>query len=109
MCSSDLQGLDAKGNLIGSQFKITRNMWNNAGYAIDTMEIGSAQKVGSFGLSTGNSLISGLRIITDSTGADFKVIAASTKSASTKVPEPTTLLGLAAVGAIAMRRRKMVK
>jgi PEP-CTERM motif len=101
-----VQALDAKGNLIGSQFTIGASMWNNAGYAIDTMEIGSAQKVGSFGLSSKNGAIAGLRLITDSTGADFKVIASS----STKVPEPTALLGMAAIGsALAVRRRKLAK
>jgi hypothetical protein len=101
-----VQALDAKGKLVGSQFTISANMWNNAGYAIDTTEITAAQKVGSFGLSSKNGAIAGLRLITDSTGADFKVIASS----STKVPEPTTLLGMVAIGgALAARRRKLAK
>ncbi len=105
--NSDLkvQAIDAQGNLLGETFTIARNMWSNAGYAIDTKEIGSAQKVGSFGLSSKNGAIAGLRLTTNSTGADFKVIASS---AATKVPEPATLLGFAAIGgALAMRRRKL--
>lgn len=102
--SIKVQGLDAKGNLIGSQFSISKSMWVDAGYAIDTREIGGAQKVGSFGLSSKNGAIAGLRVTTDWSGADFKVIAASTK-----VPEPTTLFGLAAIGAFTMRRRKSAK
>jgi hypothetical protein len=99
-----VQGLDAKGNLIGSQFMIKKDMWNNADYAIDTIEIGAAQKVGSFGLSSKNGAIAGLRIITDSTGADFKVIAASTK-----VPEPTMLVGFVAIGGALVSRRRQVR
>ncbi len=92
-----------------SQFSITAKMWNNAGYAIDTMEIGAAQKVGSFGLSSKNGAIAGLRLITDSTGADFKVMASSS-GVSTKVPEPATFVGFAAIGGIlALRRRKIAK
>jgi hypothetical protein len=108
--NSDLkvQAIDAQGRLLGETFTIGRNMWSNAGYAIDTREIGSAQKVGSFGLSSKNGAIAGLRLTTNSTGADFKVIASS--SVSTKVPEPATLLGFAAIGgALAVRRRKLAK
>jgi PEP-CTERM motif len=102
--NSDLkvQAIDAQGNLLGETFTIGKNMWTNAGYAIDTKEIGAGQKVGSFGLTTKNGLIAGLRLTTNSTGADFKVIAATTK-----VPEPATMLGFAIVGgAMTMVRRR---
>jgi hypothetical protein len=102
--NSDLtvQGLDAQGNLIGEAFTIGKTMWSNAGYAIDTREVESAQKVGSFGLSSKNGAFAGLRLITNSSGADFKVIAATTK-----VPEPATLVGFAIVGgAMSMVRRR---
>jgi PEP-CTERM motif len=104
--NSDLkvQAIDAKGNLLGETFTIGKNMWTNAGYAIDTKEINVAQKVGSFGLTSKNGVIAGLRLTTNSTGADFKVIAATTK-----VPEPATMLGFAIVGgAMTMVRRRKV-
>ncbi len=102
--NSDLtvQGLDAKGNLVGQAFTIGKSMWTNAGYAINTREVESAQKVGSFGLSSKNGAFAGLRLITNSSGADFKVVAATTK-----VPEPATLVGFAIVGgAMSMVRRR---
>lgn len=110
--NSDLrvQAIDAEGNLLGQSFTIGKNMWTNAGYAIDTKEIDHAQKVGSFGLSSNNGAIAGLRLITNSTGADYKVIASSSRSVSAKVPEPATLVGLAAIGGtFALRRRKLAK
>lgn len=98
-----VQGLDAQGNTIGSAFTIGFDKWNDAGYAIDTKEIGGAQRVGSYGLKSSNGMIAGLRLITNSTGADFKVIAANSK----KVPEPATLVGFAIVGgAMTMVRRR---
>lgn len=109
--NSDLkvQALDAQGRLLGQTFTIGKNMWTDAGYAIDTKEIDHAQKVGSFGLSSKNGMIAGLRLTTNSTGADYKVIASS-RTVSTKVPEPATLAGFVAIGGtLALRRRKLAK
>lgn len=104
--NSDLhvEALDAAGNLIAGidAFEITRDRWGQAGYSIDTTEIGAAQNVGSFGMKF-NQNIAGLRVssfgIADN-GPDYKVVAA-------KTPEPATAaaLGLVAGSMLLMRRR----
>lgn len=109
--NSDLsvQALDASGNLIGNLFKITRDTWQSAGYAIDTTEISGAQRVGSWGLSAQDfgvvGAIFGVQVSADAShnGPDFKVV-----GSSAAVPEPTTMAGLALAGAgfAAARRRK---
>jgi hypothetical protein len=116
--NSDLQiqALDVNGNLIGSSFKITRNLWTPAGFSIDTTEIGSAQAVSSYGLSFADlqldstSVISGIRLTEESdfNGPDFKVVAASSVCC-VPVPEPTTILGLGSVAALALVRRRQMR
>lgn len=109
--NSDLsvQALDANGGLIGNLFKITRNSWQSAGYSINTTEVGYAQQVGSWGLTSKDldvtGSIFGLQVSADAShnGPDFKVV-----GESVAVPEPTTMAGLALAGAgfVAVRRRK---
>jgi hypothetical protein len=98
----EVQGIDTNDNLVGSPFKIMRNMWQSAGYRINTGEIDNTQRVGSYGLSSAVQL-KGLRLISKLgfNGPDFKLVA-------TKVPEPTTMLGLGVVSgaAVLLRRRK---
>ena len=104
--NSDLhvEALDAAGNLIAGidAFEITRGLWEQAGYSIDTTEILGAQPVGSFGMKF-NQDIAGLRIssfgIADN-GPDYKIVAA-------KTPEPATAAALGLVaGSMALLRRR---
>ncbi len=109
--NSDLavQAIDGQGNLLGNLFKINRNTWQNAGYSIDTTEIGGAQTVGSWGLNLSDlgvtGSIAGIQVSADASfnGPDFKVA-----GSAEAVPEPTTMAGLALAGAglTAVRRRK---
>jgi hypothetical protein len=78
-------------------------------FRLDTTEIGGAQKVGSYGVSLSEFGINGkytgpVTVFAEGrsfNGPDFKVVGAS-------VPEPATVLGLAAVAGtlVASRRRK---
>lgn len=109
----DIQALDASGNVIGNQVQLSNSRnWDYAGFDIDTKEIGSAQRVGSIGVSladlglTEGSYVNALRVSSngkDYNGPDFKVM-----GSVAEVPEPSALLGLGAVvaGAFATRRRK---
>lgn len=114
----DVQALDANGNLIGTQLQLSNSRdWTDAGFKIDTKEIGKAQKVGSIGisledlgLSTGT--ISALRVSSEGrayNGPDFKVLGSVADTQD--VPEPSALLGLGAVvaGVFATRRRQSAK
>lgn len=106
----DIQALDASGNVIGNVVKLDSKNWADAGYSIDTKEIGSAQKVGSIGVSLAdlgltNGYISALRVASYGqayNGPDFKVM-----GSVADVPEPSALLGLGAVvaGMLVTRRR----
>lgn len=110
--NSDLtvQALDQSGNVTGSQFIITRDLWANAGFRLGTTEIGSnIQDVGSWGISAadfglGSSLIYGVRVIANGkidNGPDFKLMGTAA------VPEPSLILGFGAVAlmGVASRRR----
>jgi len=100
-----VEALDDAGAVIDN-FRIDQNLWSNAGYSIDTTEIGGAQKVGSYGLSLDQS-ISKVRIISNGVadnGPDYKIVAANIA----QVPEPGSMAALALLGgaaAIAKRRK----
>ncbi|MBD2501975.1 exosortase-dependent surface protein XDP2 [Anabaena azotica] len=116
-----VQALDVDGNLIGTAFTITEDLWGDAGYSIDTLEITGAQEVGSYGVSFDQlglddsvNRIYGLKLTALNgtgdnafNGPDFKVFA-GTYVAGT-VPEPTTILGLGSVAALALVRRRRLK
>lgn len=107
----DVQAVDADGNLIGNLLNINARNWDNAGFRLNTMEIGNnVQKVGSRGVSLADlgvdsSLISRIRVSAEGNsfynGPDFKVVGAA-------VPEPGMVMGLGAlgVGLLASSRRK---
>lgn len=114
----DVQALDASGNAIGNLLNLSNSKnWDDAGFDINTEEIGGAQNVGSIGISlmdlgvtTGS--ISALRVSSDGkayTGPDFKVLGSVANIDAEDVPEPSALIGLGAVvaGMVASRRKKM--
>lgn len=110
----DIQALDAKGNVIGNLLKLDSKYWADAGYSIDTKEIGSAQKVGSIGVSLADlglttGYISALRVASYGkpyNGPDFKLMGSVSAVQPADVPEPSALLGLGAVvaGILVTRR-----
>ncbi|MBF2018033.1 MAG: PEP-CTERM sorting domain-containing protein [Rivularia sp. T60_A2020_040] len=116
--NSDLsvQAIDDQGNIIGNAIKLLRKEQQNAGYQINTKEIGGNQKVGSWGVSLeqlGVTNLSGIQIYADKSfnGPDFKVIARKSSSSpkfaqAAKVPEPGTIIGLGTVAALAFFRRR---
>ncbi len=93
----------------GETFKITRSMFTNAGYKLDTTEIDDVggQEVGSYALKFSDLGLTGdydtVTLFSKShfKGPDFKVAGAT-------VPEPAAVLGLTAVAGafVAGRRRK---
>ena len=107
----DIQALDANNNVIGNMLHLNSKDWDYAGFDIDTKEIGSAQKVGSIGVSMADlglttQYISALRVSSNGksyNGPDFKVL-----GSVADIPEPSTLLGLGAIiaGILTSRRRK---
>ncbi|MEA5564017.1 exosortase-dependent surface protein XDP2 [Anabaena sp. UHCC 0399] len=113
----EVRGIDANGNLVGNSYKITRGLWTDAGYSIDTTEVPGAQPVGSYGVSYANLglgsnvVLSGLKLISDSgfNGPDFKVFANAGFQETNTVPEPTTMIGLGAVAGLALVRRRQMK
>ncbi|UKO96276.1 exosortase-dependent surface protein XDP2 [Nostoc sp. UHCC 0870] len=117
--NSDLlvQALDTTGNTIGTAFKITRNLWTPAGYSINTLEVASAQAVGSYGLNflqlglADDAVIGGVKLIAESSfnGPDFKVFAGQTGEPIVHTPEPTTMIGLGSIAGLALLRRRQTK
>ncbi len=122
--NSDLtiQAINQEGTLIGNVMRLNRKKKGDssqeyAGFKINTLEIGRAQKVGSWGVSLAELGVNNLRGVRVSanrshSGPDFKVIARQSSSGkdfvqAAKVPEPGTIVGLGSVAALAfMRRRK---
>jgi hypothetical protein len=107
-----VQAIDRSGNLLGDFLKLDSRNFDNAGFSINTMEIGnSVQRVGSLGVSLADlgvldAAIAGIQVSAERgyRGPDFKVAGASTEA----VPEPATMLatGLVAGGFAWARRRK---
>lgn len=114
--NSDLkvQGLDGDGNLIGTAFTVFRSQWTDAGYSIDTTEIGGAQIVGSAGVSLADlgltSAIRGFRLSSQSgfNGPDWKILGSREDRGNVaSTPEPSAMLGLGLfTGILAISRRQ---
>lgn len=110
--NSDLgiQAVDINGNLIGNRLEITRDMWFDAGFAIDTSEINKAQEVGVLGINIFSDLgieagaVETIRFFSTSefNGPDWKFVGTD----STRVPEPTFLLGLGLMGGVLMWQKR---
>ena len=121
--NSDLavQAIDAAGNILGDVLKLSREEQHYTGFAIKTLEIKKAQKVGSWGVSfedlvSNNRItsISGIRVISESdfNGPDYKLVAYTPTSKDfikASVPEPGTIIGLGSVAALAFVRRRKSK
>lgn len=112
----NVQALDADGNTIGNVLELSSRNWEYAGFDIDTKEIGSAQQVGSLGISlmdlgVSTGPITALRLSSEGksfNGPDFKLFGKIIFSRRTKrVPEPSVLLGMgvAAAGLLSVNRR----
>ncbi len=128
-----IQALDVDGNLTGNQLLLrgtkgaaqktisesydSEISQQNAGYKINTKEIGGNQEVGSWGVSLADldvDSLAGVQIYAAGksyNGPDFTVVARSSSNRdfaqAAKVPEPGTIIGLGSVAALAfMRRRK---
>ncbi|MCT7960306.1 PEP-CTERM sorting domain-containing protein [Laspinema sp. D1] len=109
----NIQGIDKFGNSMGNLLTINSGNWNDAGFAIDTKEIGAAQRVGSLGVSLADlglsSAIAGVRVSAQGAlfnGPDWKVVG------SASVPEPGTVFGLGAIASgllVSSRRKKAQK
>ncbi len=106
--NSDLrvQAIDNTGSLIGNKIKLVRTKQFDAGYSLNTTEIGGSQKVGSWGVSLndlGVESLSGVQVFAKEkfNGPDFKLVARKTS-----VPEPGSVLGLGAVVGMAFWRRR---
>lgn len=112
----DIQALDADGNEIGNLIKLDSKKWGNAGFKINTQEIGGKQKVGAIGLGLADfgltdGFINSVRVTSKGksyNGPDFKLLGSV---AEQDIPEPSSLLGLGAIvaGAFATRRRKQAQ
>ncbi|NER78364.1 MAG: PEP-CTERM sorting domain-containing protein [Leptolyngbya sp. SIO1D8] len=114
--NSDLaiQALDGDGNLIGNYLKISRDQWKNAGFYIDTKEIGRSQEVGSLGVNIAQDLgvedgVMSLRFFSESSfnGPDWKFVGTdAVRGDVADVPEPAFILGLGALGSALMMRKR---
>ncbi|MDY7023672.1 MAG: exosortase-dependent surface protein XDP2 [Cyanobacteriota bacterium] len=110
-----VQAINHKGNLVGNFIELPRsNNWTDAGYSINTMEIGGSQAVASIGLSLADFGLSqddsifGYRMTSKSNygGPDWKILG-TTDATPASVPEPTAVLGLTLVaGSFAASRRR---
>lgn len=114
--NSDLkiQALDADGNAIGQNRLITRKMWNDAGFQINTTEIGGAQNVGSLGINIFNDLgvesakVDTIRFISEDSfnGPDWKFVGTDAGRDLESVPEPAFILGLGIFGSVLMLKKR---
>lgn len=113
----DLQAIDQDGNALGEVVALESSKeWNFAGYKLNTQEIGNTQKVGSLGVSMADlgvdAPLAGVRVFSRGRsyrGPDWKIlgsVAAKPPRDPERVPEPSALLGLMAVGVIAAKRLK---
>lgn len=112
----DVQAIDKDGNALGNLLHLgsSRN-WGNAGYSLNTLEIGGTQTVGSRGVSLADLGVSeaiyGVRVISQSNynGPDWKVAGTAAPDATT--PEPFSMIGsaIALGGAAALKRRSKQK
>jgi len=111
--NSDLgiQAVDESGQLIGNRLVLTRDMWFDAGFSIDTTEIRSAQKVGALGINIFNDLgvesgnVGTIRFFSESqfNGPDWKFVGTD---ATRSVPEPAFVLGLGMLGGLMMMQKR---
>ena len=114
--NSDLavQAVDNAGNLIGNLLKVTRGQWKNAGFYIDTQEIGGAQEVGAFGINVAQDLgveggVSSLRFFSEKSfnGPDWKFVGTdAARGDVADVPEPAFILGLGMLGSALMMQKR---
>ncbi|MEL6325453.1 MAG: exosortase-dependent surface protein XDP2 [Cyanobacteria bacterium J06626_23] len=110
-----IQGLDEFGNVVGTSFLVTRDLWTDAGYGIDTTEIDETQQVGSFGISMADlglsGSISGFRMYSETSfnGPDWKILGSKVNRPDNpaQTPEPTAMAGLGLIaGTFVVSRRK---
>ncbi|MBW4506612.1 MAG: PEP-CTERM sorting domain-containing protein [Scytonematopsis contorta HA4267-MV1] len=115
--SISVRAIDAAGNVIGKALKLTKQTQTDAGYSIDTTEIGGAQRVGSWGISladlgVSDLLVAGLQLSANGyehNGPDFKLVGRMhdrPEFESATTPEPGSLLALGAVGGLAFFKRR---
>jgi hypothetical protein len=117
----NIQAIASDGSLLNDTIVELRRKVNqtDAGFSINTKEIGGDQKVGSWGVSLaqlGVTNLKGIRVSTEGksfNGPDFKVIARSSSgpklARAAKVPEPGTIIALGSVAALAFIRRRKSK
>lgn len=104
----EIQALDASGNLIGNALTLLRNEQTDAGFRIDTTEIGGPQYVGSWGVNLaqlGVTELKGLKLTSNASfkGPDFKVVARKT------APEPGIMIGLGTVATLGFLGRRRLR
>ncbi|MBE9076275.1 PEP-CTERM sorting domain-containing protein [Romeria aff. gracilis LEGE 07310] len=106
----NVQALNSAGTPVGTLLTLNSKDWDYAGFDIDTTEIGSAQPVGSMGVTLADlgvtGAISGIRTqaLSSYNGPDFKVVGGDVPVAT---PEPSALVGLGlAAGAVVTAGRR---
>jgi PEP-CTERM motif len=115
--SMTVQAIDAAGKVIGKALKLKKEDQTDAGYSIDTTEVGITQKVGSWGVSladlgVGDMFVYGLQVSANNladNGPDFKLVGRMhdrPEFESATTPEPGSLLALGAVGGLAFFKRR---